>query len=109
MLPGIFVAQLSMIHHTWVMQEITLVLMSLGKLHLWHLFLYSKNVNNYLRRILSEYFGYNVFMVMNITDIDDKIIIRAREQGIEFTELARAQENDFHDDMRALKVYNSII
>lgn len=43
-------------------------------------------------------------MVMNITDIDDKIIVRSREQGIPFTELARAQENDFHEDMRALKV-----
>ena len=30
-----------------------------------------------LRRIVSDYFGYNVFFVMNITDIDDKIIIRA--------------------------------
>jgi len=57
-----------------------------------------------IRRILSEYFGYNVFMVMNITDIDDKIIIRSKEQGIAFTDLARAQENSFHEDMRALKV-----
>lgn len=57
-----------------------------------------------IRRILSEYFGYNVFMVMNITDIDDKIIVRSKEQVVEFTELARAQENSFHEDMRALKV-----
>lgn len=32
-----------------------------------------------LRRILSDYFGYNIFYVMNITDIDDKIIKRARQ------------------------------
>ncbi|EJT98845.1 cysteinyl-tRNA synthetase [Dacryopinax primogenitus] len=32
-----------------------------------------------LRRILSDYFGYDVFFVMNITDIDDKIIIRSRQ------------------------------
>ncbi|KAH8404070.1 hypothetical protein KR215_009001 [Drosophila sulfurigaster] len=32
-----------------------------------------------LRRILSDYFGYNVHYVMNITDIDDKIIKRARQ------------------------------
>lgn len=32
-----------------------------------------------LRRVLSDYFGYNVFYVMNITDIDDKIIKRARQ------------------------------
>ncbi|XP_033121269.1 cysteine--tRNA ligase, cytoplasmic-like [Anneissia japonica] len=31
-----------------------------------------------MRRILSDYFGYDVFYCMNITDIDDKIIKRAR-------------------------------
>lgn len=31
-----------------------------------------------LRRVLSDYFGYNILYVMNITDIDDKIIKRAR-------------------------------
>lgn len=32
-----------------------------------------------LRRVLTNYFGYDVFYVMNITDIDDKIIRRARQ------------------------------
>ncbi|PSN55382.1 Cysteine--tRNA ligase [Blattella germanica] len=32
-----------------------------------------------LRRVLSDYFGYDVMYVMNITDIDDKIIKRARQ------------------------------
>lgn len=32
-----------------------------------------------LRRVLSDYFGYDVLYVMNITDIDDKIIRRARQ------------------------------
>lgn len=32
-----------------------------------------------LRRVLADYFGYNIFFVMNITDIDDKIIKRARQ------------------------------
>jgi cysteinyl-tRNA synthetase len=31
-----------------------------------------------IRRILEDYFGYDIFLVMNITDIDDKIILRAR-------------------------------
>lgn len=31
-----------------------------------------------LRRILRDYFGYDVQFVMNITDIDDKIILKAR-------------------------------
>lgn len=32
-----------------------------------------------LRRIMSDYFGYDVHFVMNITDIDNKIIDRARK------------------------------
>jgi cysteinyl-tRNA synthetase len=36
---------------------------------------------DYVRRILEEYFGYEVKLVMNITDIDDKIIVRAAENG----------------------------
>ncbi|XP_043255934.1 cysteine--tRNA ligase, cytoplasmic [Colletes gigas] len=32
-----------------------------------------------LRRVLSDYFGYDILYVMNITDIDDKIIKRARQ------------------------------
>ncbi|KAI3647854.1 hypothetical protein MP228_008075 [Amoeboaphelidium protococcarum] len=32
-----------------------------------------------MRRVLSDYFKYNVYQVMNITDIDDKIILRARQ------------------------------
>lgn len=31
------------------------------------------------RRLLRDYFGYNVFFVQNVTDIDDKIIVRARQ------------------------------
>ena len=32
-----------------------------------------------IRRIMSDHFGYNVFCVMNITDVDDKIILKARK------------------------------
>lgn len=35
-----------------------------------------------LRRVLQNYFGYDVFFVMNITDIDDKIIKRARQNHL---------------------------
>ncbi|KAJ9113841.1 hypothetical protein QFC19_000034 [Naganishia cerealis] len=35
-----------------------------------------------IRRILRDYFGYDVNFVMNVTDIEDKIIIRAREQHL---------------------------
>ncbi|THH29629.1 hypothetical protein EUX98_g4562 [Antrodiella citrinella] len=35
-----------------------------------------------LRRIMTDYFGYDVHFVMNITDIDDKIILRARQNHL---------------------------
>ncbi|KAM0343597.1 hypothetical protein ACHAPU_008348 [Fusarium lateritium] len=35
-----------------------------------------------IRRILMHYFGFEVNFVMNITDIDDKIIIKARRQRL---------------------------
>jgi cysteinyl-tRNA synthetase len=31
-----------------------------------------------LRRVLEDYFGYTTTFVMNVTDVDDKIIRRAR-------------------------------
>lgn len=33
-----------------------------------------------IRRILQDYFRYEVLFVQNVTDIDDKIILRARQQ-----------------------------
>ncbi|CEG47812.1 cysteine-trna ligase [Plasmopara halstedii] len=36
---------------------------------------------DYVRRILEDYFGLEVELVMNITDVDDKIILRAAETG----------------------------
>eukprot|EP00898_Chlorokybus_atmophyticus_P002631 jgi/Chlat1/3369/Chrsp23S03805 len=35
-----------------------------------------------VRRIMEDYFGYDIFYVMNVTDIDDKIIIRARRNHL---------------------------
>lgn len=35
-----------------------------------------------VRRIVKDYFGFNIRFVMNITDIDDKIILRARQQHL---------------------------
>lgn len=33
-----------------------------------------------IRRVLEDYFKYDVLFVQNVTDIDDKIILRARQQ-----------------------------
>jgi len=35
-----------------------------------------------LRRVLTDYFNYDVFYVMNVTDVDDKIINRARRNHL---------------------------
>jgi len=66
-----------------------------------------------LRRILQDYFNYEVFLVMNITDVDDKIINRTVENlkaegkpldSIDTTALTADTEALFWDDMRALNV-----
>ena len=57
-----------------------------------------------IRRILSNYFHYDVNLCMNITDIDDKIIQRSNEQKKNFSEFARFWEDSFFKDMRALNV-----
>jgi cysteinyl-tRNA synthetase len=46
--------------------------------------------------------GYDVHYVQNVTDIDDKIIARANERGIDARELAREFEERYLDDMAAL-------
>lgn len=57
-----------------------------------------------LRRILTDYFGYDVTLQMNVTDIDDKIIKRAAEAGEPFADLARRYEAAYFEDMRSLGV-----
>lgn len=53
---------------------------------------------------MRDYFGYNVRLCMNITDIDDKIIRKSIEQNKHFTEVARLYETEFFEDMKALNV-----
>jgi len=48
--------------------------------------------------------GYDVFYLQNITDIDDKIINRAKEKGISPKELAEEFENEYLKDMKSLSV-----
>ncbi|GFE55768.1 cysteine-tRNA synthetase [Babesia ovis] len=57
-----------------------------------------------IRSILERYFNYDVHLVINVTDIDDKIIQRANEEGCKFNELASRWENEFWEDMAALGV-----
>ena len=56
-----------------------------------------------LRRYL-EHIGFEVRHVQNFTDVDDKIIQRAEEQGIEPTELAERYIDDFFQTMDSLNI-----
>ena len=47
---------------------------------------------------------YSLFYLQNITDVDDKIVNRAREEGRHPLELAREFERYYHEDMAALNV-----
>lgn len=54
-----------------------------------------------LRRYL-EYRGYKVSYVQNFTDIDDKIIKRANEEGISFSEVSEKYIREFWTDAKGL-------
>lgn len=54
-----------------------------------------------LRRYM-EYRGYNVKFVQNFTDIDDKIINRANEEGISFEEVSKKYIKEFWTDAHGL-------
>jgi cysteinyl-tRNA synthetase len=56
-----------------------------------------------IRRYL-EHVGYEVRHVVNFTDIDDKIIIRAQREGIAASELTEKLIADFHREREALNV-----
>lgn len=56
-----------------------------------------------LRRYL-KYIGYNVNFVQNFTDVDDKIINRAKEEGISAPEVSEKYIKEYFDDARALNI-----
>ncbi|GBG24555.1 Cysteine--tRNA ligase, cytoplasmic [Hondaea fermentalgiana] len=57
-----------------------------------------------IRRILREVYGWQVAFFMNITDVDDKILERARTSGTPWRDLAQKHESTFFRDMRRLGV-----
>ncbi len=48
--------------------------------------------------------GFRVHYIRNITDVDDKIIVRAQESGVSWDRIAREFEEAFHEDMESLGV-----
>lgn len=61
-----------------------------------------------LRRYM-EYKGYNVKFVQNFTDIDDKIIKRANEEGSSFEEISEKYINEFWTDAHGLNFKDATI
>jgi cysteinyl-tRNA synthetase len=60
-------------------------------------------MSDIVRRYL-EYKGYNVTFVMNLTDIDDKIINRANQEGKTSKYVAEFYANEFFRDIEKLKI-----
>jgi L-cysteine:1D-myo-inositol 2-amino-2-deoxy-alpha-D-glucopyranoside ligase len=56
-----------------------------------------------LNRILRDS-GYEVRYVQNVTDVDDPLLVRAKERGEDWQALAESQIALFRDDMAALRV-----
>ncbi len=56
-----------------------------------------------VKRFLS-YVGYQVTFVVNITDVDDKLIVRARELNTTVKELAEKMTADYVESLRKLNV-----
>lgn len=69
-----------------------------------------------IRRIF-EHYGYQVFYVMNITDIDDKIIERVSKlpdltqdnYNVKFNEFVRTMEAEFWKDMDQLNIKRPLV
>ena len=57
-----------------------------------------------LRRYL-EYIGYKVNFVQNFTDVDDKIINRAKEEGLTAPEISEKYIAEYFKDTKALNIH----
>ncbi len=61
-----------------------------------------------IRRYLM-YRGYTVTHAMNFTDVDDKIILRANQQGVDPFKLAEGYIHEYEQDLQALNVLPATI
>lgn len=61
-----------------------------------------------LRRYL-EYRGYKVRFVQNFTDIDDKIIRRANEEGLGFSEVSEKYIEEFWVDAKGMNIREATV
>src|SRR5579864_5472035 len=51
-----------------------------------------------------QYLGYQVTFVVNITDVDDKLIVEARKQNTTVAELAERITKDYVKNLESLNV-----
>ena len=61
-----------------------------------------------LRKYL-EYRGYKVKFVQNFTDVDDKIIKRAKEEGVTAPEISEKYIEEYYKDAAALNVKKATV
>ncbi len=61
-----------------------------------------------LRRYF-EFTGYNVKFVQNFTDVDDKVINRANEEGVSFEEIANRYIKEYFTDAQGLGIREATI
>ena len=61
-----------------------------------------------LRRYM-EYRGYDVKFVQNFTDIDDKIIRRANEEGLSFKEVSEKYIEEFWKDAKGMNIREATV
>ena len=61
-----------------------------------------------LRKYL-EYRGYNVKFVQNFTDVDDKIINKAREEGVPAGEVSEKYIEEYYKDAASLNVKKATV
>jgi cysteinyl-tRNA synthetase len=73
--------------------------------HLGHAFTYIRC--DLFRRVLDNYCGIYVLMAMNITDIDDKIITKAKQTNSDFKSVANFYYNSFIEDMHSLNIMSA--
>ena len=59
-----------------------------------------------LRRYL-EHIGHSVNLVQNFTDIDDKIIAKANEEGADFLDIANKYIEEFFTDIDGLNIHRA--
>jgi cysteinyl-tRNA synthetase len=62
-----------------------------------------------IHRILTYYFGLDVFHVMGITDVDEKIIVKANLEEKPISSITNYYESEFLKEMNQLNVISKLL